>query len=82
MCDVYEHNKKQIRSIAQNFRPRDPIQNCSAMADLAKSPILKKIIVATENSLDQTTYFFLQMIGKDSTYMIHDHLWVSLLILG
>ena len=25
---------------------------------------------------------FLQMIGKDSTYMIHDHFWVNLLILG
>ena len=55
------------------------------MADLAKRLIFKKIhhikfVVA--QSFWTNPPFFLQMIGMDSTYMIYDHLWVSLFFLG
>ena len=49
-------------------------------ADLQeKSPIHRKFVVA-RSFVDQSTKFFLQMLGKDSTYMIHDHFWINLLI--
>ena len=58
------------------------------MADLAKRLIFKKIHVAAENLsylghfCTNPPEFCLQMIGKDSTYMIHDNFWANLLTLG
>ena len=87
-CDVYEHNKKIIGSIAQKFGVMSPNSKLlpnggsGQKADFQENSCRRRKFVIARSFLDQSTWFFLQMIGKDSTYMIHDHFWVNLLILG
>ena len=50
-------------------------------ADFQENSRRRRKFVIARSFLDQSTWFVLQMIGKDSIYMIHDHFWVKLLIL-
>ena len=85
-CDVYEQQKK-LGQLPKNWACEPQLKllqngGSGQKADFQENSRRRRKFVIARSFLDQSTWFFLQMIGKDSTYMIHDHFWVNLLILG